>query len=110
MHKLTGWLDLPERHEVAQMVGPPLRKAAPGLFADLPTGDVLLYKAWTEAAGGVPDYPAQQIGDCVGQGHGHGNDLLACIEAAMEGVRLERAYIETSTEAIYGMVPRRCVQ
>ena len=45
-----------------------------------------------------PDYPAQEIGDCVSFGHGHGNDLLQCIESRL-GNPVE--YRETDTEFIY---------
>src|SRR6185437_14006897 len=43
-------------------------------------------------------YPAQQIGDCVSFGHGHGNDLLQCIEI---GLGEPVVYQETDTEFIY---------
>jgi hypothetical protein len=42
-----------------------------------------------------PDYPAQQIGDCVSFGHGHANDLLRCIEIALsEPADLREPYTE----------------
>ena len=60
---------------------PRLSQAAPHLFGLVaPTEPVLLYKAWSDVLGKYPDYVAQQIGDCVSFGHGHGNDLLQCIE------------------------------
>jgi hypothetical protein len=57
-----------------------------------------LYKAWRDVLGKDPNYPAQQIGDCVSFGHGHANDLLQCIEIAV-GEPAE--YRETDTEFIY---------
>jgi len=79
---------------------PALSQAAPYLFvASVPTIPVLLYKAWYDVLGKDPGYPAQQIGDCVSFGHGHGNDLLQCIEIGL-GSPIE--YRETDTEFIYG--------
>jgi hypothetical protein len=63
-----------------------------------PTIAALLYKAWPEVLGSEPSYPAQEIGDCVSFGHGHGNDLLQCIEIKL-GEALD--YRETDTEFIY---------
>ncbi len=97
---LCGWrgIDATQQHFARQF--PALRQAAPHLFGDpAPTGPILLYKAWEEVLGKYPDYPAQQIGDCVSFGHGHGNDLLQCIECRL-GVPVE--YRETDTEFIYG--------
>jgi hypothetical protein len=97
---LCGWrgIDATQQHFARQF--PALRQAAPHLFGDpAPTGPVLLYKAWEEVLGKYPAYPAQEIGDCVSFGHGHGNDLLQCIECRV-GVPME--YRETDTEFIYG--------
>ena len=66
--------------------------------APAPTDPVLLYKAWSDVLGQYPNYPAQQIGDCVSFGHGHGNDLLQCIESRL-GEPID--YRETDTEFIY---------
>jgi hypothetical protein len=66
--------------------------------APAPSSPILLYKAWRDVLGGDPDYPAQQIGDCVSFGHGHANDLLQCIEIAM-GEPAE--FRETDTEFLY---------
>jgi hypothetical protein len=77
-----------------------LRHVAPHLFgAPPPTGPVLLYKAWTDVLGVYPDYPSQQIGDCVSFGHGHGHDLLQCVEISL-GSTVQ--YRETDTEFLYG--------
>jgi hypothetical protein len=77
-----------------------LYHAAAHLFGDAaPSEPVLLYKAWSDVLGKFPDYPAQQIGDCVSFGHGHGNDLLQCIEI---GLGQPAVYRETDTEFIYG--------
>jgi hypothetical protein len=64
-----------------------------------PAKPILLYKAWRDVLGKDPDYPAQQIGDCVSFGHGHANDLLQCVE-----IRLGEpsGFRETDTEFIYG--------
>jgi hypothetical protein len=96
---LCGWrgIDSTQRKFARQF--PALRQAAPQLFvAAAPTDPVLLYKAWSDVLGKYPDYPAQQIGDCVSFGHGHGNDLLQCIEIGL-GEPVE--YRETDTEFIY---------
>jgi hypothetical protein len=97
---LCGWADVPERHVVAATLGPAFAQAAPRCMAAAPDGDVLLYKAWLEVLKGEPPYKAQVIGDCVSQGHGHGNDLVQCIEAVLDGSDL--VYSETSTEFLYG--------
>ena len=78
---------------------PPLAAAVPWLLAQAPPiSPTLLYKAWHDVFGKDPDYPAQQIGDCVSFGHGHANDLLQCIEIALgEPADLR----ETDTEFIY---------
>jgi hypothetical protein len=99
---LGGWLDTPERHVLAGAF-PAFSQVAPHLLsrsqAAAPT-DILLYKALRDANGGsYPDYPAQQIGDCVGQGHGHGNDLLQAVEIAMGDETM--VFSQTSTEFIY---------
>jgi len=96
---LCGWrgIDATQRLFASQFSA--LRQTAPHLFgAPVPTDPVLLYKAWSDVLGQYPDYPAQQIGDCVSFGHGHGNDLLQCIEVRLgEPVN----YRETDTEFIY---------
>ena len=96
---LCGWrgADATQQHVARQF--PPLRQAAPRLFAaPPPTSPILLYKAWQEVLGKYPAYPAQEIGDCVSFGHGHGNDLLQCIESRL-GAPVD--YRETDTEFIY---------
>ena len=97
---LCGWRGIDATQQRFARQFPGLRQAAPHLFGDpVPTGPILLYKAWEEVLGSYPAYPAQQIGDCVSFGHGHGNDLLQCIESRL-GVPVE--YRETDTEFIYG--------
>ena len=97
---LCGWrgIDATQRMFASQF--PTLRGGSPHLFRG-PAADtaVLLYKAWYDALGGDPNYPAQEIGDCVGTGHGHGNDLLQCIQ---KGLGQALQYEETDTEFIYG--------
>ncbi len=100
MH-LCGWLDIPERHTVAAEF-PTLLQVAMGCYRKAfaaGTDPVLLYKAYQDAIGKPqPDYPAQQIGDCVSFGHGHGADLLQAIEIALGE---PTAWKETDTEYIY---------
>ncbi len=96
---LCGWLGCDATQQAFARQFSALRQAAPHLFGLVaPTDPVLLYKAWNDVLGKYPDYVAQQIGDCVSFGHGHGNDLLQCIE-----IRLGEAveYRETDTEFIY---------
>jgi hypothetical protein len=97
---LGGWLDGPERHQMARAFRP-FAQAAPHLMTvPAPGTDILLYKALKEAAGGnYPDYPAQTIGDCVGQGHGHGNDLLQAVEISLG--ETTQVWQPTCTEFIY---------
>lgn len=98
-----GWIDTPERHVMAATLPQFAQAGAKLVAAGAPDTDVLLYKAWTDTVGGYVPYPAQQIGDCVSFGHAHGNDLLLCIEAALEGIKFKQEEIETDTEALYGM-------
>src|SRR4029450_5704247 len=96
----AGWIDDPNRHVVARPFGT-LSQIAPRLVMGVQAGEaspVLLYKAWMDVIGKYPDYHAQEIGDCVSHGHGHGNDMLQCIEVAL-GEASE--YRETDTEFIY---------
>ena len=96
---LCGWRGIDAEQKVCAHAFAKLRQAAPRLYGGPPQTDpVLLYEAWSDVLGQFPDYPAQQIGDCVSFGHGHGNDLLQCIE-----IRLGEAvdYRETDTEFIY---------
>jgi hypothetical protein len=97
---LCGWRGIDATQQLFAGQFPALRQAAPHLFGDsTPTNPILLYKAWQDVLGKYPDYPAQQIGDCVSFGHAHGNDLLQCIESRL-GQPVE--YRETDTEFIYG--------
>lgn len=94
-----GWLGSDEVQRGLARHRPTLAQAAPGLCSDETDGKpTLLYKAFLDVLGGHPDYPSQQIGDCVGFGHGHGLDMLQCVEIAL-GAPAE--YRETSTEFIY---------
>jgi hypothetical protein len=97
---LCGWRGVDATQQAFARQFPTLRRAAPHLFAvAAPSDPVLLYKAWIDVLGKYPEYPPQEIGDCVSFGHGHGNDLLQCIE-----IRLGEPadYRETDTEFIYG--------
>jgi hypothetical protein len=95
---LCGWDDHPDRHIIASHFGT-FASEAPRLMRDAPTGDILLYKAYFEVLGHEPTYAAQTIGDCVSHGHGHANDLLQCIEMALDGSDVD--YEETFTEYLY---------
>lgn len=96
----AGWLGADEVQQTFAAQHPALADAAPGLFADAPPdgAPILLYKAFKDVIGKFPVYPAQEIGDCVGFGHGHGVDLLQCVEIAL-GEPSE--FRETDTEFIY---------
>ncbi len=98
---LLGWVDDPERHAVAATIGPPLSQLAPALYQGAPPDNIFLFKAWKDALGSYPDYPAQAIGDCCSWGSGHALDLLQCIESVINKKPL--IYHEVCTEAIYGM-------
>jgi hypothetical protein len=98
-HAVDGWLGADEVQRSFADWRPTFSSAAPGLMAGDGGGPpVLLYKAFREVLGRYPSYPAQQIGDCVGHGHGHGLDMLQCVEIAL-GEASE--FRESSTEFIY---------
>ena len=100
LQHLFGWRGVDDLQRSFAGQFPTLSRSAPQLVgAAAPTGPILLYKAWRHVLGKDPDYPAQQIGDCVSFGHGHGNDLLQCIEI---GLGAPAIYHETDTEFIYG--------
>jgi hypothetical protein len=97
---LCGWrgIDAIQQAFAGQFTA--LFQAAPHLFGGpAPTQPVLLYHAWRQVLGQDPDYPAQQIGDCVSFGHAHANDLLQCVEAALSPGMV---FQETDTEFLYG--------
>jgi hypothetical protein len=79
---------------------PTLAQAAPDLEPD-PKKTVLLYKCFKEVFSAYPDYPAQQIGDCVSFGHAHANDLLMTVEAYLGDLPAD-AIRRTATEFLYG--------
>lgn len=94
-----GWIGVDDTQRAIAATLPTFRSIARGrAVADFST-PVLLYRAWYDVLGKYPDYPAQQIGDCVSFGHSHANDLLQCIEIIL-GEPAE--YRETDTEFIYG--------
>jgi len=96
---VRGWLGIVAIQQTCASAYPSLAGAAPHLFCQPPpSSPILLYKAWRDVLGKDPNYPAQQIGDCVSFGHGHANDLLQCIEIA---VGAPDEYRETDTEFIY---------
>lgn len=80
---------------------PTLADAAPDLAFDAGK-TVLLYRCWDEVYSGPPEYPAQQIGDCVGFGNAHGIDLLETVE--LYQLQIDAASVHrTATEALYAM-------
>lgn len=102
---LCGWRYDPEAvsRVVQSLPLPMFAEGAPGLVGSGAGQTTLLYKAFKEVNGGsYIDYPAQTIGDCVSQGHGHGVDLLECVQIAL-GKKSE-IFHQTCTEAIYGMM------
>jgi hypothetical protein len=97
---LCGWRGIDDTQRLFAAQFPTLAQSAPRLMqGPTPTDPILLYKAWRDVLGKDPDYPAQQIGDCVSFGHGHANDLLQCIEIGMGD---SAVFQETDTEFIYG--------
>jgi hypothetical protein len=97
---LCGWRSDGGHHAIAKTM-PTFRMAANALVnAPGPQSPILLYAAWKHVLGAYPNYPAQEIGDCVSFGHGHGNDLLQCIEI---GLGASDVYEETDTEFVYGI-------
>lgn len=97
---LCGWIPDGGHLPIAATM-PALAQAGPGLVAD-PSRSVLLYKVWREVFASDPDYPAQQIGDCVSFGHGHANDLLETIGVYLGDLPIDAVH-QTDTEWIYGM-------
>jgi hypothetical protein len=96
---LCGWRGADDLQRSFAAHFPTLSQSAPHLVgAASPSDPILLYKAWRDVMGKDPAYPAQQIGDCVSFGHGHGNDLLQCIEI---GLGEPAVFQETDTEFIY---------
>lgn len=97
---LCGWRGIDETQQWLARDFFSLRQLAPHLFGR-PQSDqpILLYPAYQKVLGRDPGYAAQTIGDCVSQGHGHGNDLSQCVEIAM-GESAE--FQETDTEFLYG--------
>jgi hypothetical protein len=99
-----GWHHSPEEvgKHLATLAKPTFAMAAPDLVAAGEGKTVLLYKAFKDVnQGKYLDYPAQQIGDCVSHGFGHGIDLLESVQIAI-GHKPE-AFKQTATEAVYGM-------
>src|SRR5690349_5000576 len=102
--ELGGWIHDPaEVGRVAATLTMPRFRAAAAHLAGSGAGQTtLLYKAFGDVNGGqYINYPAQTIGDCVSQGHGHGVDLLECVQIAIG--RKHETFQQTCTEAVYGM-------
>ena len=100
---LGGWVHSPDEvaKHLATLAKPTFAEAAPHLSGAGTDKTVLLYKAFKDVNGGYIPYAAQQIGDCVSFGFGHGVDLLECVQIAI-GHKAE-ALEQTATEAVYGM-------
>ncbi len=102
-HRDFGWINHPG--EVSRIQGtlphPVFAKAAPRLSGSGDGKTTLLYKAFKDVNGSYIPYVAQAIGDCVSFGHGHGIDLLECVQIAI-GKKNEELK-QTATEAVYGM-------
>ena len=104
-----GVIDSPQRALIASQMRP-LSAAAPWVMRSREASDtrpILLYKAWTDIFSDFPPYKPQEVGDCVSHGHGHGNDLLQCIEWILtHGSKVKPGpsdIQETDTEALYAM-------
>jgi hypothetical protein len=100
---LGGWLNRPEEvaKHLATLKRPTFALAAPHLSGAGTDKTTLLYKAFEDVTGSYIPYPAQQIGDCVSHGFGHGVDLLECVQIAIG--QKEETLKQTATEAVYGL-------
>jgi hypothetical protein len=102
--QLGGWINDPDAVQavLATMPRPTFALAAPGLMASGEGKTVLLYKAWKDVNNGqyIP-YVAQEIGDCVSMGWGHGTDLLSASQISIN--KSNEEFHQTATEAVYGM-------
>jgi hypothetical protein len=102
--KRGGWIHNPTEVErvLAGMPRPHFAAAAPHLGGSGTGQTILLYKAFEDVNGGqYIDYPAQEIGDCVSHGFGHGIDLLEAVQISSR--KSGEEFKQTATEAIYGM-------
>jgi hypothetical protein len=101
--KLGGWIYSPEEvsKHLSTLNRPTFALAAPQLSGAGTDRTTLLYKAFKDVTGGYIPYPAQEIGDCVSHGFGHGIDLLECVQIAI-GQKSENLK-QTATEAVYGL-------
>jgi hypothetical protein len=99
---LCGWLGIDQLQQRFARQFVRLSVMAPHLMGAASAASehdsILLYKSWQDVLGDFPDYGRQEIGDCVGQGHGHANDLLQCVEICLGS---EKEYQRTITEYIY---------
>ena len=97
---LCGWRGIDAIQQAFASQFPTLVQSAPHLMEapPRPSRSCCTRRGGT-CSGNDPAYPAQQIGDCVSFGHGHGNDLLQCIEI---GLGEPAVFQETDTEFIYG--------
>jgi len=102
--RLGGWFPAPDevdRH-LATLRKPTFAQAAPRLGGAGEGRTSLLYKAFPAVNGGrYIGYPAQEIGDCVGHGFGHGVDLLEAVQIVLGDE--PQAFEPTATEAVYGL-------
>jgi hypothetical protein len=101
---LGGWIHDPTevKRVLARLPLPYFAAATPLLEGSGAGQTTLLYEAFKDVNGGrYIDYPAQEIGDCVSHGFGHGIDLLEAVQIAIR--RKSDEFQQTATEAIYGM-------
>ena len=99
---LGGWVDRPSavRDSLALVPRPlfctessPIRGSGNGRT-------VLLYRAWADVnANAYPEYPAQQVGDCIGHAFAHAVDLLAAVQIVKRG--RPESFKLTAAESIY---------
>lgn len=96
-----GWRGIDDNQRALAAGLPTLSQAAPHLIAEAAdsTEPILLYRAWKAVLGDYPAYPSQCRGDCVSFGHGHGNDLLQCVEI---GLGEPFVYQPTDPTFLYG--------
>jgi len=101
---LGGWRNDPREVErsLKSLPRPWFASEASHLFGTGADRTILLYKAFKDVnSGQYPEYPAQQIGDCVSQSFGHGVDLLEAVQIVLQN--RPDLWVPTATEAIYGM-------
>lgn len=99
----TGWIYSPRavNRALATLPRPYFAAAAKDIAGSGDGKTTLLYKAVQAINNGDLQYPAQQIGCCVGRGFAAGVDYLACVEIIVD--KQAESFKETSHEAVYGL-------